>query len=567
MVKIVDTTFRDAQQSLIATRMRTEDMLPIAEKMDEVGFFAMEVWGGATFDACIRYLNEDPWERLRALKKKIQNTPLMMLLRGQNLVGYRHYPDDIVEKFVIKAYENGIDIFRIFDALNDIRNMETAIKTAKRIGAEVQGTICYTISPVHTIEGYIELAKKLEELGCDYIAIKDMAGLLTPYEGYELVKRLKEEVSLPIDIHSHCTSGLAPMTYLKAVEAGVDIIDCAISPFAMGTSHPPTETMVVAFKGTKYDTGLDLKLLNEIRDYFIKIREKYKLLISPHSQIVDARVLVYQIPGGMLSNLISQLKEQGALDKFEEVLKEVPRVRKDLGYPPLVTPTSQIVGTQAVLNVLTEERYKIITNEVANYVKGLYGKPPAPINPELLKRVLDEGEKPITCRPADLLKPEWEKVKKEAEEKGIVKKEEDILTYALFPQIAVKFLRGELKAEPIPKEKKIEKLLEIPTEYIVEVDGERFEVKIEPKIGSELMRKKEIVTAEVEGAVTSPFRGMVTKINVKEGDKVKKGDVIVVLEAMKMEHPIESPVDGTVEKILIDVGDVVNVGDVIMIIK
>ncbi|ADG13068.1 oxaloacetate decarboxylase alpha subunit [Methanocaldococcus infernus ME] len=567
MVKIVDTTFRDAQQSLIATRMRTEDMLPIAEKMDEVGFFAMEVWGGATFDACIRYLNEDPWERLRALKKKIQNTPLMMLLRGQNLVGYRHYPDDIVEKFVIKAYENGIDIFRIFDALNDIRNMETAIKTAKRIGAEVQGTICYTISPVHTIEGYIELAKKLEELGCDYIAIKDMAGLLTPYEGYELVKRLKEEVSLPIDIHSHCTSGLAPMTYLKAVEAGADIIDCAISPFAMGTSHPPTETMVVAFKGTKYDTGLDLKLLNEIRDYFIKIREKYKLLISPHSQIVDARVLVYQIPGGMLSNLISQLKEQGALDKFEEVLKEVPRVRKDLGYPPLVTPTSQIVGTQAVLNVLTEERYKIITNEVANYVKGLYGKPPAPINPELLKRVLDEGEKPITCRPADLLKPEWEKVKKEAEEKGIVKKEEDILTYALFPQIAVKFLRGELKAEPIPKEKKIEKLLEIPTEYIVEVDGERFEVKIEPKIGSELMRKKEIVTAEVEGAVTSPFRGMVTKINVKEGDKVKKGDVIVVLEAMKMEHPIESPVDGTVEKILIDVGDVVNVGDVIMIIK
>ncbi|WP_456472709.1 sodium-extruding oxaloacetate decarboxylase subunit alpha [Methanocaldococcus sp.] len=567
MVKIIDTTFRDAQQSLIATRMRTEDMLPIAEKMDEVGFHAMEVWGGATFDACIRYLNEDPWERLRALKKKIQNTPLMMLLRGQNLVGYRHYPDDIVEKFVYKAHENGIDIFRIFDALNDVRNMETAIRAAKKAGAEVQGTICYTISPVHTIEGYIELAKKLEELGCDCIAIKDMAGLLTPYEGYNLVKRLKEEISLPIDIHSHCTSGLAPMTYLKAVEAGADIIDCAISPFAMGTSHPPTETMVVAFRGTKYDTGLDLELLNEIRDYFMKLREKYKLLISPISQIVDARVLVYQIPGGMLSNLISQLKEQGALDKFEEVLKEVPRVRKDLGYPPLVTPTSQIVGTQAVLNVLTEERYKIITNEVANYVKGLYGKPPAPINPELLKRVLDEGEKPITCRPADLLEPEWEKVKKEAEEKGIVKKEEDILTYALFPQIAVKFLRGELKAEPIPKEKKIEKLLEIPTEYVVEVDGERFEVRIEPKFGSELMRKKEIVSAEIEGAVTSPFRGMVTKINVKEGDKVKKGDVIAVLEAMKMEHPIESPVDGTVEKILIDVGDVVNVGDVIMIIK
>ncbi|ACX72736.1 oxaloacetate decarboxylase alpha subunit [Methanocaldococcus vulcanius M7] len=567
MVKIVDTTFRDAQQSLIATRMRTEDMLPIAEKMDEVGFYSMEVWGGATFDACIRYLNEDPWERLRALKKRIQKTPLQMLLRGQNLVGYRHYPDDIVEKFVIKAHENGIDIFRIFDALNDVRNMETAIKTAKKVGAEVQGAISYTISPVHTIDQYVELAKKLEEMGCDSLCIKDMAGLLTPYEGYELVKRLKEEISIPIDVHSHCTSGLAPMTYLKVIEAGADIVDCAISPFAMGTSQPPTESIVVALKGTKYDTGLDLKLLNEIRDYFMKVREKYKMLISPISQIVDARVLIYQVPGGMLSNLVSQLKEQGALDRLEDVLKEIPRVRKDLGYPPLVTPTSQIVGTQAVLNVLTEERYKIITNEVVNYVKGFYGKPPAPINPELLKRVLDEGEKPITCRPADLLPPEWEKVKKEAEEKGIVKKEEDILTYALYPQIAVKFLRGELKAEPIPKEKDIGKILEIPTEYIVEVDGEKFEVKIEPKIGTELKRKKEIITAEMEGAITSPFRGMVTKIKVKEGDKVKKGDVIVVLEAMKMEHPIESPVEGTVEKILIDEGDAVNVGDVIMIIK
>ncbi|WP_017981151.1 sodium-extruding oxaloacetate decarboxylase subunit alpha [Methanocaldococcus villosus] len=566
MVKILDTTFRDAQQSLIATRMRTEDMLPIAEKMDEVGFYAMEVWGGATFDACIRYLNEDPWERLRALRKVIQKTPLMMLLRGQNLVGYRHYPDDIVEKFVTKAYENGIDIFRIFDALNDIRNMETAIKTAKKLGAEVQGTICYTISPVHTIDQYIELAKKLEEMECDVIAIKDMAGLLTPYEGYKLVKRLKEEVSLPIDIHSHCTSGLAPMTYLKTVEAGVDIIDCAISPFAMGTSHPPTETMVMAFKGTEYDTGLDLKLLNEIREYFMKVREKYKMLISPHAQIVDTRVLIYQVPGGMLSNLISQLKEQNALDKLEEVLEEIPRVRKDLGYPPLVTPTSQIVGTQAVLNVLTGERYKTITKEVIDYVKGLYGKPPAPINKELLKRVLEEDEKPITCRPADLLEPEWEKVKKEAEEKGIVRKEEDILTYALFPQIAVKFLRGELKAEPIPKEKDVEKILEIPTEYIVEVNGEKFEVKIEPKIGTELKRKS-IITAEIEGAITSPFRGMVTKIKVKEGDKVKKGDVIAIIEAMKMEHPIESPVDGTVEKIFIEEGDVVNVGDVIMIIK
>ncbi|EHP89143.1 sodium-extruding oxaloacetate decarboxylase subunit alpha [Methanotorris formicicus] len=567
MVKITDTTFRDAHQSLMATRMRTEDMLPVAERMDEVGFYSMEVWGGATFDACIRYLNEDPWERLRELKKRIQNTPLQMLLRGQNLVGYRHYPDDIVEKFVQKSAENGIDIFRIFDALNDVRNMETAIKTAKKCDAHVQGAISYTISPVHTIEQYVELAKRLEELGCDSICIKDMAGLLRPFEAKELITRLKEEVSVPIQLHSHCTSGIAPMTYFAAIEAGVDVIDCAMSPFAMGTSQPPTESIVAALKGTKYDTGLDLKLLEDIRKYFEEVREKYKCLINPISERVDARILLYQVPGGMLSNLVSQLKEQNALDKFEEVLEEIPRVRKDLGYPPLVTPTSQIVGTQAVMNVLTEERYKIITNEVVNYVKGFYGKPPAPISKELMKRVLEEGEKPITCRPADLLEPEYEKRKKEALEKGIVKKEEDILTYALYPQIAVKFLRGELKAEPIPKEKDVSKFMEVPTEYVVEVDGEVFNVKIEPVWGTELKEKKEIITAETEGAVLSPFRGMITKIKVKEGDEVKKGDVIAILEAMKMENPIESPVDGKVEKILVHEGQSVNVGEVVMIIK
>ncbi|WP_421078196.1 sodium-extruding oxaloacetate decarboxylase subunit alpha [Methanothermococcus sp. Ax23] len=567
MVKITDTTFRDAHQSLMATRLRTEDMIPIAEKMDEVGFFSMEVWGGATFDACIRYLNEDPWERLRSLRKRIQNTPLQMLLRGQNLVGYRHYPDDIVEKFVQKSYENGIEIFRIFDALNDMRNVEIPIKVAKKCGAHVQGAISYTTSPVHTIEQFVNLAKEFEELGCDSICIKDMAGLLKPYESKILINRLKEEVSIPIDLHSHCTSGIAPLTYLAAIEAGVDVVDCAMSPLSMGTAQPPVESIVAALKGTKFDTKLDMELLNEIRDYFDKIREKYKYLINPISERVDTRILLYQVPGGMLSNLVSQLKEQGALDKFEEVLKEIPNVRKDLGYPPLVTPSSQIVGTQAVMNVLTEERYKIITNEVANYVKGLYGKPPAPISKELVKRVLQDGEKPITCRPADLLKPEYEKVKEEAEKKGIVSKEEDILTYALYPQVAVKFLRGELEAEVIPEEKEVSKFMEIPTEYIIEVDGEAYEVKINPKYGTEMKKKKEKFTAETEGAISSPFRGMITKIKVKEGDEVKQGDVIVILEAMKMENPVESPVDGKVEKIIVHEGQSVNVGDILMIIK
>ncbi len=567
MVKITDTTFRDAHQSLMATRLRTEDMAPIAEKMDEVGYNAIEAWGGATFDACIRYLNEDPWERLKILRKRIQKTPLQMLLRGQNLVGYRHYPDDIVEKFIQKAYENGIEIFRIFDALNDIRNLEFSIKVAKKCGAHVQGAISYTISPVHTIEQFVKMAKDLEELGCDSICIKDMAGLLTPFDAKKLITQLKKEVSLPIELHSHCTSGLAPMTYMTAVESGVDVLNCAISPLSMGTSQPPTEAIVAALKGTEYDTKLDMELLEEIRDYFDKIREKYKYLINPISERVDTRILLYQVPGGMLSNLVSQLKEQGALDKLKEVLEEIPRVRKDLGYPPLVTPTSQIVGTQAVMNVLTEERYKVITNEVVNYVKGLYGKPPAPISKELMKRVLEDGEKPITCRPADLLEPEYEKVKEEAIKKGIVSKEEDILTYALYPQVAVKFLRGEIEPEPIPEEKEVSKFMEIPTEYIIEVDGEEYAVRIKPKYGTEMKKKMEEITAETEGAIISPLRGMITKINVKEGQEVKKGDIILILEAMKMENPVESPVDGVVEKILVHEGQSVNAGDVLMIIK
>ncbi|HBT48742.1 MAG: Pyruvate carboxylase, C-terminal domain/subunit [Caldanaerobacter subterraneus] len=436
-VKITETVLRDAHQSLMATRMTTEEMLPIAEKLDKVGYHSLEVWGGATFDACLRFLNEDPWERLRELKKRIKNTPLQMLLRGQNLVGYRHYPDDIVEKFIEKAVANGIDIIRIFDALNDVRNLEVAIKATKRVGAHAQGTLVYTISPVHTIDHYIRVAKELVELGVDSICIKDMSGILSPYVAYELVKRLKETVNVPIQLHSHYTSGMASMTYLKAIEAGVDAIDTAISPLALGTSQPATETMVAALKGTQYDTGLDLELLSEIASYFKEVkRNHYKETEFSMVMGVDTDVLVYQVPGGMLSNLIAQLKEQKALDKYEEVLKEIPKVREDLGYPPLVTPMSQMVGTQAVLNVITGERYKMVPKEVKDYVKGLYGRPPAPISEEVKRKIIGD-EETIKVRPADLLKPQFEEAKEEIKE--YYEQEEDVLTYVLFPQIAKKF--------------------------------------------------------------------------------------------------------------------------------
>lgn len=435
-IGLTDTTLRDAHQSLIATRMKTDEMLPIAEKLDEVGFHSLEAWGGATFDSCIRYLGEDPWIRLRMLKEKIKKTPLQMLLRGQNLLGYRHYADDVVELFVKKCVENGIDIIRIFDALNDIRNMKKSIEVAKKCGAHVQGTVVYTISPVHNNDYFVSLAKELVELGIDSLCIKDMAGLLTPYNAFDLVTKLKEEISVPIQIHSHYTSGMASMTYLKAIEAGADVIDTAMSPFALGTSQPPTETMVAVLKGTPYDTNLDLELLSEIADHFKKIRSNYK--IDSVVTMVDTAVLNYQIPGGMLSNLTRQLKEQNALSKLPEVLKEVPRVREDLGFPPLVTPTSQIVGTQSVINVITGERYKVVINEVKNYVKGLYGRPPAPINPDLKKKIIGDEEM-IDCRPADLLEPELEKAKKEAG--YYIESDEDLLTYVLFPQIAVKFFQ------------------------------------------------------------------------------------------------------------------------------
>ncbi len=435
-VGITDTILRDAHQSLIATRMKTDEMLPIAEMLDQVGYHSLEMWGGATFDSCIRFLNEDPWERLRKIKAKVKNTPLQMLLRGQNLLGYHHYADDVVEMFVKKSVENGIDIIRIFDALNDIRNLKKAIEVTKETGAHAQGTVVYTISPVHNIDYYVDLAKQLEEMGIDSLCIKDMAGLLSPYDAYELVSRLKKEIKVPIQLHSHYTSGMASMTYLKAIEAGVDVVDTALSPFALGTSQPPTETMVAVLKNTPYDTKLDLELLSEISEHFKKVRGNYK--IDSVITMVDTMVLNYQIPGGMLSNLTSQLKQQNALDKLPEVLKEVPKVREDLGYPPLVTPTSQIVGTQAVVNVLTGERYKMVINEVKNYVRGQYGKPPVPIKEEIKQKIIGD-EEVITCRPADLIEPELEKYAKEIS--YYIEQEEDILTYALFPQIALKFFK------------------------------------------------------------------------------------------------------------------------------
>jgi len=435
-VGITDTILRDAQQSLIATRMKTSEMLPVAEMLDEVGFHSLEMWGGATFDSCMRFLDEDPWERIRILRKHIKKTKFQMLLRGQNIVGYHHYPDDVVREFIKRAVGNGIDIFRVFDALNDARNMEVAAETIKAEGAHLQLSISYTISPVHSLEGYVKLAGNLVSMGADSICIKDMAGLLTPVQAFNLVKGIKENYDIPVQVHTHYTSGMGSMTYLKAIEAGADVIDTAISPLAMGTSQPATESMVAVLRETDYDTGLDLELLSKIAAHFKRIRENYKDRMFG-SLIVDTNVLLFQIPGGMYSNLLSQLKELGALDKLQDVLDEVPRVRKDLGYPPLVTPTSQLVGTQATLNVMFKERYKVIPNEVKNYIRGYYGRPPAPIDPEVKKKAIGD-EEPIDCRPADLIKPGLEDAKKAIG--FFAMQPEDIISYALFPQVAREFI-------------------------------------------------------------------------------------------------------------------------------
>lgn len=564
--KITETALRDAHQSLLATRIRTRDMIPIVEELDKIGYFSLEAWGGATFDTCIRYLNEDPWERLRQIKEKATRTPIQMLLRGQNLLGYKNYPDDIVTAFVEKSYENGVDIFRIFDALNDVRNMEQSIKVAKAQGAHVQGTISYTISPVHTIDSYVEFAKEIEALDCDSICIKDMAGLITPQDAYELITKLKEETDLLVDLHCHCTSGMAPITYYAACEAGVDILDTAISPLAWGTAQPPTESIVAALAGTPYDTGLSLKSLKPIKEYFMDIKEKYASILDPIAEQVDTDVLLYQIPGGMLSNLVSQLKEQNALDRYQDVLEEMPRTRKDMGYPPLVTPTSQIIGIQSVMNVLGSKRYKTVTNEIKEYMRGMYGRPPAPINQKLYHKILGD-EKPIDCRPADLLEPEYEHYKELGEKEGLIKKEEDILTLALYPQVGAKFLSGEAEEEELkPKSIMPDNELAIPTEYNVEVDGDSFDVKIMPTGYLQVEESEKGPFTPVEGGITSPMQGMVLKIKVEVGDKVTKGSTVAVLEAMKMENDIQADKDGVVKEIFVEKGDAVSAGDTIMVI-
>lgn len=445
-VKFTETVLRDGHQSLIATRMTTEEMLPILETMDNVGYHSLEMWGGATYDACLRFLDEDPWDRLRTIRKVIKKTNLQMLLRGQNLLGYKHYADDVVDEFVDKAISNGMDIIRIFDALNDTRNLEAAVKATKKYGGHAQGCVSYTISPVHTNDTFVQLGKEIEQMGCDSFCIKDMAGLLSPQSTYELVKALKKELSIPVELHTHATSGLGSMTYMKAVEAGVDIIDTAISPFSGGTSQPPTEPLAAAFAETDRDPELNMDLLNEVAEHFRPIREKYikSGLMDPKLMGVDINTLIYQVPGGMLSNLVSQLKEANAMDKYEEVLREVPRVREDFGYPPLVTPSSQIVGTQAVLNVLMGERYKMVPNEARNLVKGMYGRTTLPIKEEVVKKILGDEEQ-VTCRPADLIEPELEQAKRDCAE--YMQQPEDVLTQAFFPKVAQDFFKRRIEKQ------------------------------------------------------------------------------------------------------------------------
>jgi pyruvate carboxylase subunit B len=572
-VKITDTTLRDAHQSLYATRLRTEDMIPLARAIDECGFFSVEAWGGATFDTCIRFLNDDPWDRLRSLKAELKHTPIQMLLRGQNLVGYRHYPDDVVDRFVAAAHKNGVDVFRVFDALNDIRNMKRSMEQVKKAGAHLQGAICYTTSPVHSIPLFIEMAQELYALDCDSICIKDMAGLIMPEATRELISGIKKAVGVKVCLHSHCTSGIAPISYQAAIEAGVDILDTAMSPFSMGTSQPPTESIVASLKGTPRDTGIDLIKLRSVRNICLKIREKYGGLIDPISERVDSDVLIYQLPGGMISNLVSQLKEQDALNRMDEVLAEIPKVREDLGYPPLVTPTSQIVGSQAVFNVLINgQRYRNVTKEVKDYVRGFYGRSPAPISDEI-RRLIIGDEEVITVRPADLLEPAYAKMKEEAESAGLIKKEEDILTYIIYPAIAPAFLKGEKIGEDIPKKQPAAApASDIPNQMKVEVDGEVFSVRIISVGGScvevpAATPQQKIPRGEVAGGIKSNMQGMVLKVMVSRGAAVKKGDVLIVLEAMKMENPIHSPVDGRVSEIFVDTGDVVSSGDVLLVVQ
>ena len=590
-IQITDVTLRDAHQSLIATRLRTEDMLPICEKLDQAGFWSLEVWGGATFDACVRFLKEDPWERLRTLRKALPNSRLQMLLRGQNLLGYRHYADDVVEAFVHKAAENGIDVFRVFDALNDLRNIETAMKAVKQAGKHAQGTICYTTSPVHTEALFVQQAKDLVDMGADSIVLKDMAGLLTPYGTYDLVNALKSSVTVPIIIHSHSTAGLAPLCQLKAIEAGADGIDTAISSFSGGTSHPACESQVAALKGTEYDTGLDLNKLSDIADYFRDVRKKYHQFESEFTR-EDVSVQINQVPGGMMSNLANQLKDQHALDKIDDVFAEIPRVRADLGFPPLVTPTSQIVGTQAVYNVLSGERYKTITNEVKRYLQGGYGKAPAAVDRDLQKKAIG-NETVMEGRPADLLKPEMTRLKEDIGDLALT--DEDVLTFAMFPDLGRDFLtqrgEGSLVAEALIPIDNAQADMGVASEFKINVSGESYDIAV-TGIGDFGAGKRKIymsmdgVPREVifeslnefvddgqqksrkrateAGHVTAAMPGNVVEVLVKEGETVVAGQAVLVAEAMKMETEVHASIAGKVKAVHVTKGDRVTPGEILV---
>jgi len=600
-VHITDVILRDAHQSLIATRLRTEDMLPACAMLDEIGYWSLECWGGATFDACLRFLKEDPWERLTKLKAALPKTPLQMLVRGQNLLGYRHYSDDVVRAFIAKAAENGMDVFRIFDALNDIRNIKTAIEAAKTAGKHAQGTICYTTSPVHDVAGFVALGKGLAELGCDSIAIKDMAGLLTPYAAGELVKALKNEIDLPLHLHCHATSGLAEMCQLKAIEAGCRHIDTAISSWSGGASHPPTESLVAALRGTEYDTGLDLDKLQAVNRYFAEVRKKYRRYESEFTGI-DTQVHVFQVPGGMISNLANQLKERNALDRIGEVYKEIPLVRKDLGYPPLVTPTSQIVGTQAVLNVLTGKRYETITNEVKRYLQGGYGKAPAAVDRDLQNRAIG-NEDVIDCRPADLLKPEFNSLRQEIG--ALALNDEDVLSYAMFPEVGRLFLEqrsnSALMPEPLELETRAaDAVKKAPTEFNVALHGESYHVKVTgagPKnqtlrhfyfmvdgvpeeivvetldeivldggtqgaVKSAISSKRAKPSAEGDVVVSMPCN--ILEVLVKVDQQIVAGQAVLITEAMKMETEVTAPIAGTVKAVHVVKGEPANPDEVLI---
>jgi len=584
---ITEVVLRDAHQSLFATRMRIDDMLPIAEKLDQIGYWSMESWGGATFDSCIRFLGEDPWDRIREIKKAMPNTPQQMLFRGQNILGYRHYADDVVEKFVERAAVNGIDVFRVFDAMNDMRNLETALRAVKQVGKHAQGTISYTVSPVHTIDAWVDQARQIEDAGADSICIKDMAGLLTPYVGFELVSKLKKAVAIPIQLHAHATTGLSTTTITKCVEAGIDNVDTAISSMSMTYGHSATESVVSIFQGQERDTGLNVEKIEEVAAYFRQVRKKYAEF-EGSLRGVDSRILVAQVPGGMLTNMESQLRQQGAEDRLDEVLAEIPKVREDLGFIPLVTPTSQIVGTQAVLNVLTGERYKSISKETAGVLRGEYGAAPAAVNAELQARVLDEGEEAVTCRPADNIEPELEALTMELEglsaEHGFQLTSgegqiDDVLTYALFPQVGLKFLQNKDNPdafEPVPTGKAAAVTNDAGEElYTVEVEGKSYTVTVANGGDVSAIIPAGQATPATSAAapavvatggepVNAPLAGNVVKVLAKPGQAVAEGESIVILEAMKMETSVSAPAAGTIVEVRVQAGDSCAVGDVLV---